>query len=210
MMAHSSQSREPHHGQPGVFASFGRVPPCGGDGLANCPRNAFRIGTEQAARSGPRPDGIGEIRGVAGGPATPSTPSVIFHRNFKQPDGTRLHILGTRDRARVIHQACPSRMRGRREGRVAGRTRGPPAIKKAGGSYHKVQPINRPSLRDGVTAYGALSPGTGLSCPRHARDHHLARLTPASGCQDHTASPSVSASLVARHQSSIASRAPRS
>jgi hypothetical protein len=67
-------------------------------------------------------------------------------------------------------------------------------------SPYKVQPINRPSLRNGVTAYGALSPGTGLSCPRHARDHHLARLTPASGCQDHTASPSVSASLVARHQ----------
>jgi hypothetical protein len=100
----------------------------------------------------------------------------------------------------VIHQACPSEIGGRREGRVAGRTHGPPAIKKAGGRYHKVQPINRPSLRNGVTAYGALSPGTGLSCPRHARDHHLARLTPASGCQDHTASPSVSASLVARHQ----------
>jgi hypothetical protein len=137
MMAHSSQSREPHHGQPGVFASFGRVPPCGGDGLAKCPRNAFRIGTEQAARSGPRPDGIGEIRGVAGGPATPSTPNVTCHRNFKQPDETRLHILGTRDRARVIHQACPSEIGGRREGRVAGRTHGPPAIKKAGGRYHR-------------------------------------------------------------------------
>jgi hypothetical protein len=30
----------------------------------------------------------------------------------------------------VIHQACPSEIGGRREGRVAGRTHGPPAIKK--------------------------------------------------------------------------------
>src|SRR5689334_10053127 len=35
--------------------------------------------------------------------------------------------------------------------------------------------------------------GTGLSCPHRPRAHHLAGLTPASGCQDHTTSPSASA-----------------
>jgi hypothetical protein len=62
----------------------------------------------------------------------------------------------------------------------------------------QVWPNNRPSLRDGVTAYSALSPETGLSCPRRraiiSRD-----LTSASGGQDHTPSPSASASLVRVH-----------
>ena len=49
-----------------------------------------------------------------------------------------------------------------------------------------------------LTVSFALSPGTGLFCSRRARDHHLARLTSASGGQDHTTSPSVSASLVWR------------
>jgi hypothetical protein len=41
-----------------------------------------------------------------------------------------------------------------------------------------------------LTAYIALSPGTGLSCPRH--------LTPASGRQDHTTLPSASGAPVKR------------
>src|ERR1700736_4715886 len=48
----------------------------------------------------------------------------------------------------------------------------------------------RPSLRNGFTAYFALSPVTGLSCHRHPRKLPFANLTPASGCQDHTTSPS--------------------
>ena len=51
----------------------------------------------------------------------------------------------------------------------AGRTHGPPANKKAGGSYHRFSRNSRHSLRDGVTAYDVLSPGTGLSCPRRPR-----------------------------------------
>jgi hypothetical protein len=58
---------------------------------------------------------------------------------------------------------------------------------------------SRPSLRNGVTAYSALSPETGLSCPRRraiiSRD-----LTSASGGQDHTPSPSASASFVRVHK----------
>jgi hypothetical protein len=50
-----------------------------------------------------------------------------------------------------------------------GLTHGPPAIRKAGGRYHRFSRINRHSLRDGFTAYNALSPGTGLSCSRRLR-----------------------------------------
>src|ERR1700688_2749243 len=50
-----------------------------------------------------------------------------------------------------------------------------------------------------VTAYSALSPVTGLSCHRHPRKVLLfANLTPASGRQDHTASPSTPPALVVR------------
>ena len=51
-----------------------------------------------------------------------------------------------------------------------------------------------------LTAYFALSPVTGLSCHRRSRIQP-ATLTPASGRQDHTTSPSASASLVLRRQS---------
>jgi hypothetical protein len=91
-----------------------------------------------------------------------------------------------------------SDMRGRREGRVSTDTRGPRATKKARGRNHRFSRTLRPSLRDGFTAYSALSPGTGLFCSRHARDHHLARLTSASGGQDHTPLLYASTSLVRR------------
>src|ERR1700736_6513027 len=50
------------------------------------------------------------------------------------------------------------------------------------------------------TAYSALSPATGLSCHRHPREVLLpANLTPASGRQDHTASPSARVTLFSRN-----------
>ena len=50
-----------------------------------------------------------------------------------------------------------------------------------------------------VTVYSALSPVTGLSCHRRPRKVLLlANLTPASGRQDHTASPSAPPALVVR------------
>src|SRR5712664_562197 len=50
------------------------------------------------------------------------------------------------------------------------------------------------------TAYSALSPVIGLSCHRRPREVLLpANLTPASGCQDHTASPSARVALVSRN-----------
>ena len=43
-----------------------------------------------------------------------------------------------------------------------GRIHGPPATRKAGGSHHRLDRINRHSLRDSVTAYNVLSPVSGL------------------------------------------------
>jgi hypothetical protein len=52
----------------------------------------------------------------------------------------------------------------------------------------------RPSLRNGFTAYFVLSLVTGLCCHHHPRECEafIANLTPASGCRDHTTSPSAS------------------
>ena len=80
-------------------------------------------------------------------------------------------------------------------------THGPPATKKAGGSHHRFSRIIRHSPRNGFTAYIALSPGTGLFCPRRFAGLTPQTLTPASGRQDHTTSPSASSALVLRrHQ----------
>ena len=50
----------------------------------------------------------------------------------------------------------------------------------------------RPSLRDGFTAYSALSLATGFLSPSSLRSLLLKNLTPASGRQDHAISPSTS------------------
>jgi hypothetical protein len=95
-------------------------------------------------------------------------------------------------RARFASDVALSEIRGRRESRV----RAAPAVscaKCANKDAHEhtgsAEAI-RPSLRNGFTAYSALSPVTGLSCHRRLRKLPSANLTPASGRQDHTASPS--------------------
>src|SRR5260370_18743225 len=101
--------------------------------------------------------------------------------------------------ARVLQEPCPSENRGRRESRV----RAAPAVSRARcaqehahehtGSSESI----RPSLLNGFTAYSALPSVTGLfatvASQMNSRD-----LTPASGRQDHTSSPSASAALVSR------------
>jgi hypothetical protein len=52
-----------------------------------------------------------------------------------------------------------------------------------------------------LTASFVLSPATGLSCHRRSRKLPFANLTPASGRQDHTTSPSASAPIVYRRLS---------
>ena len=62
----------------------------------------------------------------------------------------------------------------------------------------------RHSLRNGLTAYAALSPATNSSCHRHRRiegfaktrsgSKNLRRLDTSNGCQDHTVLPSAASS----------------
>jgi hypothetical protein len=63
-------------------------------------------------------------------------------------------------------------------------------------SHHGHTGITRHSPRNGFTAYNALSPVTGLVCHRRLRKLPSANLTPASGRQDHTTSPSAATTLV--------------
>jgi hypothetical protein len=60
-------------------------------------------------------------------------------------------------------------------------------------SHHGHTGNTRHSLRNGFTAYSALSPVTGLVCHRRLRKLPFTDLTPASGRQDHTTSPSAGA-----------------
>src|SRR5258707_9133209 len=96
---------------------------------------------------------------------------------------------------------CPPKYRGRRESRV----RAAPAVSRARcaqehahehtGSAESI----RPSLRNGFTAYNALSPATNSCCHRRLRIddpahpgwvlQNLRRLGISNGCQDHTPSP---------------------
>ena len=79
--------------------------------------------------------------------------------------------------------------RGRRECRVLAATHGPPANRKAGGSYHRFSQIIRHSLRDSFNAVLRALPRDRAFLPLSRADRS-ARLTPASGCQDHTTSAS--------------------
>jgi len=89
------------------------------------------------------------------------------------------------NRVRVVDRPkAPSRKRA--QGMPGeGLTHGPPANKNAGGRNHRFCRIIRHSLRGGFNAYGVLSPGTGLFCPRR-RAIISRNLTSASGGQDHT------------------------
>jgi hypothetical protein len=62
-------------------------------------------------------------------------------------------------------------------------------------SHHGHTGITRHSPRNGFTAYSALSLVTGLSCHHRRRKLVFANLTPASGRQDHTTSPSASSAI---------------
>jgi len=78
----------------------------------------------------------------------------------------------------------------------AGRTRSLVCkLKKANEHSHRgLAETFRHSLRNGFTAYSALSPETGLFCLR--RPSIISRgLIPASGDQDHAPSPSASARI---------------
>ncbi len=82
-------------------------------------------------------------------------------------------------------------------------------------SHHGHTGNTRHSPRDGFNGFLRALPGDRLSCHRRPQDHHLASLTPASGRQDHTTSPSAAAfssgliTIEPDAAASIASRAQR-
>src|SRR5450756_2025335 len=94
---------------------------------------------------------------------------------------------------------CPRKQRGRREDRV----RAAPAVscaKCTKGNAHEhtgSAEAVRPSLRNGFTAYNALSPVTGFLATVASRIFPR-DLMPAPGHQDHTPSPSAPGALVSR------------
>ena len=109
--------------------------------------------------------------------------------------------------ARVLTEFCPSRNRGRRESRV----RAAPAIsraklcKKHAHEHTGSAEAIRPSLRNGLTAYAALSSATNSSCHSRCRIKVLSdpvgptclrQLDTSNGCQDHTVLPYASAPFV--------------
>jgi hypothetical protein len=97
--------------------------------------------------------------------------------------------------------------RGRRESRV----RAAPAVscakctKQSAHEHTGPAEASRLSLRDGFTAYIALSPVIGLSCHRHFHRYFRKSLTPASRRQDHTTSSYASMPFVVGTSASIAS-----
>jgi hypothetical protein len=72
-------------------------------------------------------------------------------------------------------------------------------------AYRAAEAI-RHSLRNGFTAYNALSPVIGLSCHRHFRRYFRKSLTPASRRQDHTSSPYAYTPFVTGASASTATR----
>src|SRR5213593_1668401 len=105
---------------------------------------------------------------------------------------------------------APSEMRGRREDRV----RAAPAVscamctKKCAHEHTGPAESIRPSLRNGLTAYGALFPETNSSCLRRCRidgfanpvglHENLRQLDTSHGCQNHTLLPYTMTPLVLR------------
>ena len=108
----------------------------------------------------------------------------------------RQHDMAPRSRravrTRVLREArVPPVNRGRREGRVPAAPMAP-VHKKARGRNHRCRRSHPAFPAQWFYGLYALSPGTGLVCPRHtqALNEPLAHLAPASGRQDHTISPS--------------------
>src|SRR5882724_651050 len=99
--------------------------------------------------------------------------------------------------ARVMSEASLPRCRGRRECRALDTPAALCAkVKKHTSIVTTVTPETSGIPRAVVlTTYTALSPVTGLSCHRRPRKLPSANLTPASGRQDHTTSPSASSAL---------------
>jgi hypothetical protein len=123
--------------------------------------------------------------------------------NFKQQKISRDAAC-----ARVVLRRTPEKYRGRREDRV----RAAPAVSRANSGRENAHEHTgsaealRPSLRNGFNGLLRALPGDRACLPPSLADHP-ASLTPASGCQDHTTSPSATCAVRLTH--AVASTASR-
>jgi len=106
--------------------------------------------------------------------------------------------ISRRNAPELLHELCPSKTRGRREGRVPVAPMAPCAVKKHRGRNHRCAGIIRPSLRNGFNSLYVLSPVTIAWLPPSParRVSIIADLAPASERQNHTTSPSASCIIV--------------
>ena len=147
-------------------------------------------------------------------------PGAGFIRTVKNmrentPEKTHLRVPAARN-ARGMHDLVPSGNRGRREDRV----RAAPAVSRARCGWQNAHEHTgsaetlRPSLRNGFNGLLRALPGDRAFLP--PSPVRCTNLTPASGRQDHTTSPSASAPPVSRrhrvhripHPTSVTTRTP--
>ena len=120
---------------------------------------------------------------------TNTEPSLADSHVWYLVEPTLSHSLAAIARPELMPSHVPLKSRGRREGRVPARTRGPRASKVARGRTTGVAGSSDLPCAMVLTAYFVLSPVPGLCCHRRPQIES-ANLTPASGRQDHTTSPS--------------------
>ena len=111
----------------------------------------------------------------------------------------RVSAFSRRNSVRAVDRNSPSSDERAQGMPDAGRTHGPPAIRKAGGSYHRFSRNNRHSLRDVLRLIARPPRGPGFLAPVARKLRKLANLASASGGQDHTPSPSAPTMLVLHH-----------
>jgi hypothetical protein len=117
-----------------------------------------------------------------------------FRLNFQTAERARVRILAALF-ARALHEYCPSLGRGRRESRVPAA----PGASRAKWIEHTSivttgsDGFTRLSPRNGFNGLYRALPGDRALLPPSSRGKIRKHLTPASGCQDHTTSPSASA-----------------
>ena len=95
-----------------------------------------------------------------------------------------------------MHELCPSKDRGRRESRVSDAPAASCAkCRKHTSSHHRFTGFIRHSLHNGFNGFLRALPGDRALLPPSSRERIPRNLTPASGRQDHTTSPSATSAV---------------
>jgi hypothetical protein len=145
--------------------------------------------------------------GSTGRPSIPETPAIEPRsRGVLGPPLSRgmtteqASTISRRHAPEVCQETlAPSKLRGRRECRMHDAPAASRAKKKQRTRAYKVHRNKRHSLRNGFTVAPCSPWCTGLVSHHRLRELPPANLTPASGCQDHTAWPSARALPVSQH-----------